>query len=80
MTRRTKLSRNTVRKYLASREIELCYSCTKSPSKRDEYEQTLTNELHAEATRPRKQHLMAKHLHQDLVQMLGHNWMQSNRY
>jgi hypothetical protein len=35
--------------------------------------------LHGETTRPRKQHPTAKHIHQGLVQMLAHNWMQSNK-
>jgi hypothetical protein len=79
ITRHTGLSRNTVRKYLASGELEPRYCRPKFLSKRDEYEQTLTSWLHRETKRPRKQRPTAKHLHQDLVQMLGHNWMQSNR-
>jgi transposase len=78
ITRRTGLSRNTVHKCLASGELEPRYRRPKSPSKLDDYEQTLTSWLHRETKRPRKQRLTAKHLHQDLVQMLGHNWMQSN--
>ena len=35
--------------------------------------------LHREVKRPCKQRLKAKHLDQNSVQMLGHNWMQSNR-
>ena len=38
----------------------------------------LTSWLHREVKRPRKQRLKAKHLDQNSVQMLGHNWMQSN--
>jgi hypothetical protein len=35
--------------------------------------------LHRETKRPRKKRRTAKHLHQDLEQVLGYNWMQSNR-
>jgi transposase len=38
ISRRTRLSRNTVRKYLASQELEPAYSPRKSPSKLDDYE------------------------------------------
>ena len=71
ITRRTGLSRNTVRKYLASGELEPRYKRPKSPSKLDDYEQTLTSWLHRETKRPRKQRRTAKHLHQDLV-LLGY--------
>lgn len=76
---RTGLSLNTVRKYLASGELEPRYRRPKSPSKLDDYEQTLTSWLHRETKRPRKQRRTAMHLHQNLVQILGHNWMQSNK-
>jgi len=78
ITRRTGLSRNTVRKYIASGELEPHYRRPKSPSILDDYEQTFTSWLHRETKRPRKQRRTAKHFHQNLVQMLGHNWMQSN--
>ena len=71
ITRRTGLSRNTVRKYLASGELEPRYKRPKSPSKLDDYEQTLTSWLHRETKRPRKQRRTAKHLHQDLM-LLGY--------
>jgi transposase len=80
ITRRTGLSRNTVRQYLASGELEPRYRRQKSPSKLDDYEQTLTSWLHRETKRPRKQRRTAKHPHQSSMQMLGHNWMQSNTY
>ena len=79
IARRTELSCNTVRKYLASGELEPRYRRPKSPSKLDDYEQTLTSWLQRETKRPRKQPRSAKHLHQNLVQMLGHNCMQSNK-
>ena len=41
--RRTGLFRNTLRKYLASGELETRYRRPKSPSKLDDYEQTLTS-------------------------------------
>jgi transposase len=63
---RTGLSRNTVRKYLASGALEPRYRRSKSPSKLDDYEQSLTSWFHRETKRPRKQRRTAKHLHQDL--------------
>jgi len=78
ITRRTELSCNTVRKYLASGELEPRYRRPKSPSKLDDYEQILTSWLHRETKRPRKQRRTTKHLHQSSMQMLDHNWMQSN--
>jgi hypothetical protein len=71
ITRGTGLSRNTVRKYLASGELEPRYRRPKFPSKLDDYEQTLTSWLHRETKRPRKQRRTAKPLHQDLV-LLGY--------
>ena len=79
ITRRTGLSRNTVRKYLASGELEPRYRRPKSPSKLDDYEQTLTSWLHRETKRPRNLRRTTKHLHQSSMQMLGHNWIQSNK-
>ena len=55
IARRTGLSRNTVRKYLASGELEPRYRRPKSPSKLDNYEQTLTSWLYRETKCPRKQ-------------------------
>ena len=43
ITRRTGLSRNTVRKYLAGTIVEPSYPKRKSPSKLDDYELTLTS-------------------------------------
>jgi transposase len=54
ITRRMGLSRNTVRKYLANGKLEPRYRRPKSPSKLDDYEQTLTSWLHRETKRPRK--------------------------
>ena len=69
IARRTGLSRNTVRKYLASQELEPSYPARKSPSKLDDYEQTLTNWLFRESRRHRKQRRTVKRLYQDLVSL-----------
>lgn len=69
ITRRTGLSRNTVRKYLASGEVEPCYPKRKAPSKLDDYELTLTSWLFRESRRHRKQRRSIKQLHRDLVQL-----------
>jgi len=69
ITRRTGLSRNTVRKYLASGVVEPRYPNRKSPSKLDDYEQTLINWLFRESRRYRKQRRSIKQLHHDLVQL-----------
>ncbi len=67
IARRTGLSRNTVRKYLASKVVEPQYPIRKSPSKLDEYAQTLTNWLHRESRRSRKQRRSVKQLYYDLL-------------
>jgi len=67
IARRTGLSRNTVRKYLASQELEPAYPLRKSPSKLDSYEETLTNWLFRESRRHRKQRRTVKRLYKDLV-------------
>jgi transposase len=69
ITRRTGLSRNTVRKYLASGVVEPRYPDRKSPSKLDDYELTLTSWLFRESRRHRKQRKTARQLHSDLVQL-----------
>ncbi len=72
IARRTGLSRNTVRKYLASNVVEPAYPKRKSPSKLDDYEHTLTSWLFRESKRHRKQRRSVKQLYHDLVQ-LGYN-------
>ncbi len=67
IARRTGLSRNTVRKYLATQVIEPTYPSRKSPSKLDDYEETLTNWLFRESRRHRKQRRTVKRLYRDLV-------------
>lgn len=69
IARRTGLSRNTVRKYLASRELEPAYPQRKSPSKLDDYEETLTNWLFRESRRHRKQRRTVKRLYRDLLEL-----------
>ena len=69
ITKRTGLSRNTVRKYLAGDVVEPQYPKRKTPSKIDDYEQTLLSWLHREAKRHRKQRRNVKRLHHDLVQL-----------
>jgi len=69
ISRRTGLSRNTVRKYLASGVVEPCYPKRKSPSKLDDYELTLTSWVFRESRRHRKQRKTLKQLHSDLVQL-----------
>ena len=69
ITRRTGLSRNTVRKYLASGVVEPRYPKRKTTSMLDDYELTLTSWLHRESRRHRKQRKTVKQLHSDLVQL-----------
>jgi transposase len=69
IARRTGLSRNTVRKYLASKELEPAYPARKSPSKLDDYEETLTNWLFRESRRHRKQRRTVKRLYKDLLSL-----------
>jgi transposase len=69
ITRRTGLSRNTVREYLASGVVEPRYPKRKSPSKLDDYELTLTSWLFRESKRHRKQRRSVKQLHRYLVQL-----------
>ncbi len=55
IVRRTGLSRNMVRKYLASGVVEPQYPKRNTSSKLDEYSQALTNWLNRESHRSRKQ-------------------------
>ena len=67
IARRTGLSRNTVKKYLASDIVEPQYPKRKGASKLDEYNQTLTSWLHRESKRSRKQRRSVKQLFHDLI-------------
>ena len=60
ITRRTGLSRNTIRKYLASAVVEPRYAQRKSPTKLDDYELTLISWLFRESKRHRKQRKQSK--------------------
>ncbi|RPH98483.1 MAG: hypothetical protein EHM68_04305 [Lysobacterales bacterium] len=61
--RRTGLSRNTIRKYLASDVVEPKYPARKSPSRLDPYAEVLASW----SQRSRKRRRNLKQLHRDLV-------------
>ena len=65
--RRTGLSRNTIRKYLASDVVEPKYPARKSVSKLDPYAEVLSSWLAREQKRSRKRRRNLKQLHRDLV-------------
>ena len=67
IARRTGLSRNTIRKYLASGAIEPKYPLRKSVSKLDSFTETLSSWLKREAGHHRKRRRNLKQLYQDLV-------------
>ena len=67
IARRTGLSRNTIKKYLASGEVEPRYAKRQSASKLDEYADKLTHWLKIESNRNRKQRRSLKQLYQDLL-------------
>ena len=71
IARRTGLSRNTVRKYLNAKELDPKYPSRQSPSKLDDYSESLTSWLFRESRRHRKQRKNAKQLYADLV-LLGY--------
>jgi transposase len=72
ITRRTGLSRNTIRKYLRSGTVELKFKVPKRSSKLDAFADKLSEWLKVEAGKSRKQRRTAKQLHADLV-VLGYN-------
>ena len=67
ITRRTGLSRNTVKKYLATGDVSPQYPARKSVSKLAPYAKTLASWLAREASRGRKRRRNLKQLHRDLV-------------
>ena len=67
IARRTGLSRNTIKKYLASGEVSPKYPARRSVSKLDPYAETLASWLKREAKRNRKRRRNLKQLHRDLV-------------
>lgn len=67
--RRTGLSRNTVRKYLRSGEVEPVFKVPDRPSKLDPYADKLSGWLRIEAGKSRKQRRTVKQMHADLVEL-----------
>ena len=67
IVRRTGLSRNTVRKYLSSGDVEPSYQKRKMPSKLDAYEATLRCWLQRESFLRRKDSRCIGEMHVDLV-------------
>ena len=67
ISRRTGLSRNTVRKYLRSDSVEPKFNLLDRASKLDPYADKLSQMLRQEAGKSRKQKRTAKQLHADLV-------------
>src|SRR5580692_9695364 len=67
ISRRTGLSRNTVRKYLRSDTVEPKFNIPDRPSKLDPYADKLSHMLRQEAGKSRKQKRTTKQLHADLV-------------
>jgi hypothetical protein len=66
LSRRTGLSRNTVRKYLRSDTVEPKFNIPDRPSKLDPYADKLSQMLRQEAGKSRKQKRTTKRLHADL--------------
>ena len=67
ISRRTGLSRNTVRKYLRSDSVEPKFNIPDRPSRLDPYADKLSHMLRQEAGKSRKQKRTIKQLHADLV-------------
>lgn len=70
--RRTKLSRNTIRKYLRAGTVEPEFRVPDRPSKLDPYAEKLTGWLRAEVGKSRKQRRTARQMHADLA-VLGYS-------
>ena len=66
IARRTGLSRNTIRMYLRSGEVEPMFKVAELPSKLDAYAAKLSGWPIVAAARPRKQWRTAKRMHADL--------------
>lgn len=67
ITRRTGLSRNTVRKYLRSDALEPKFQVIDRPSRLDPYAERLSVWLKTESAKSRKQRRTGKQIHADLV-------------
>jgi transposase len=72
ISRRTGLSRNTVRKYLRADNVEPKFAVPDRPSKLDAYADKLSHMLRQEAGKSRKQKRTVKQLHADLA-LLGYD-------
>ena len=72
ISRRTGLSRNTIRKYLRSDAKETLYRAPERSSKLDPFAAKLSGWLKAEANRSRKPWRTGRQLHADLV-LLGYD-------
>lgn len=69
ISRRTGLSRNTIRRYLRAGIVEPKFKAALRPSKLDPYAEKLSGWLLAEQRKPRKERRTAKQMHADLVQL-----------
>jgi transcriptional regulator with XRE-family HTH domain len=67
ISRRTGLSRNTIRKYLRSGAVEPRLKVPDRPSKLDAFADKLSGRLKVEAAKSRKQKRTTKQLHADLI-------------
>ena len=67
ISRRTGLSRNTIRKYLRAGTVEPKFKVPERPSKLDAFADKLAGWLKTEASKPRKQKRTIKQLHADLI-------------
>jgi len=72
ITRRTGLSRNTIRKYLRSDAVEPKFEVVVRPSKLDPFAERLSGWLKTEMAKSRKQRRTGKQIHADLV-VLGYD-------
>ena len=69
ISRRLGVSRNTIRKYLRSDQIEPKFQVPDRPSRLDPYAEKLAAWLRREGNRPRKQRRTVKQLYGDLVSL-----------
>ena len=69
ISRRTGLSRNTIRKYLREDTVEPVFKTPVRPGKLDAYADRLTAWLQARLKQPRKQRCTLKQMHADLVKL-----------
>ena len=67
ITRRTGLSRNTIRRYLRSDAVEPKFEVVVRPSKLDSFAERLSGWLKTETAKSRKQRRTGKQIHADLV-------------